>query len=260
MHVIETGPADGPPLLLLHGGGVSGWMWRPTIEALRTAPAGARARILVPDLPGHGASAAGDYRSHTETVAELERLLEQRAPAGATVVGFSLGAQLAVLLTARRPDLVADAVVVSAQAKTIAMPQLTLATLAAAAPLAKWPRFARLQAKELFVPEALLPDYLADSARISKPTLLASVGENIRFTVPDGWAASARPGASPSALVVVGGRERALMRDSARLLHEARAGSELLIVDGVGHGLPLQRPQLLAAILAERLARAHPSG
>src|SRR5690606_5780002 len=147
MHIAESGPADAPPLLLLHGGGVAGWMWRPVLEALRTP-----VRALVPDLPGHGAGASVDYRSHDETAAELERLLEDRAPAGATVVGFSLGGQLAVLLAARRPELVADAVVVSAQAKSIVMPQLTLAMLAAAAPLAKWRRFARLQAKELFVP------------------------------------------------------------------------------------------------------------
>lgn len=256
MHIAESGPVDAPPLLLLHGGGVAGWMWQPTLASLRTP-----VRALVPDLPGHGASASVDYRSHDETVAGVERLLEARAPRGATVVGFSLGAQLAVLLAARRPELVADAVVVSAQAKSVAMPQLTLAMLAAAAPLAKWRRFARLQAKELFVPESLLPEYLADSARISKATLVTSVGENLRFTVPSGWARTAeRPGTAPSAVVVVGARERSLMRDSARVLHEARAGSELLLVDGVGHGLPLQRPDVLARMLDARIARAHPSG
>ncbi|MCH1882955.1 alpha/beta hydrolase [Agrococcus sp. ARC_14] len=253
MEVRESGLADAPPVLLLHGGGVAGWMWRPTLAALRTP-----VRAIVPDLPGHGASASDDYRSHGETVTELERLLEQRAPAGATVVGFSLGAQLAVLLAARRPELVADVVVVSAQAKSIAMPQLTLAMLAAAAPLAKWRRFARLQAKELFVPAALMPEYLADSARITKATLLASVGENLRFTVPPGWARSGDAG--PTSLVVVGSRERALMRDSARVLHESRPGSGLRIVEGVGHGLPLQRPDDLARLIDQRLARTHPSG
>lgn len=256
MHVDESGPEGAPPLLLLHGGGVAGWMWRPTLAALR-----APARAIVPDLPGHGRSASVDYRSHEQTLAAIERELEQRASGRAAVVGFSLGAQLAVLLAARRPDLIADAVVVSAQAKRIAMPQLTLAMLAAAAPLARWQRFARLQAKELFVPPALMPEYLDDSARISRTTLLASVGENLRFAVPDAWA---RPRSSSEravgALVVVGARERRLMRDSARVLHEARAGSDLLVVDGVGHGLPLQRPELLAGLLDGRLERDHPSG
>ncbi|WP_072313696.1 alpha/beta fold hydrolase [Agrococcus sp. Marseille-P2731] len=263
MQVLESGPADAPPLLLLHGGGVAGWMWQPLLERL-----GNRVRAIVPDLPGHGGSASTDYASHEGAADALERVLEERAPGGATVLGFSLGAQLAVLLTARRPELVTDAVVVSAQAKSIAMPQVTLAMLAAAAPLAKWRRFARLQAKELFVPDELLADYLEGSAAISRATLVASVGENLRFRVPEGWArAPEAADAPPTALVVVGSEERAVMRDSATVLHGSRAGSELLRVDGVGHGLPLQQPGLLALILEQRLAArdggsgpAHPLG
>ncbi|MCR8670337.1 alpha/beta fold hydrolase [Agrococcus sp. HG114] len=242
MHLDESGPASGAPLLLLHGGGVSGWMWRPTLAALRRP-----VRALVPDLPGHGRSASADYRSHDETLDGIAALLEDRAPGGATVVGFSLGAQLAVLLAARRPELVGDAVVVSAQAKPLALPGPMLALLGAAAPLARVPRFARLQARELFVPESLLPEYIAESAAISRATLLGSVGENVRFTPPPGWGRSGR------ALILAGSRERPMMRASARLLHAAHPGSELRIVEGVGHGLPLQRPDLLAAMLEERL-------
>lgn len=171
MHVDEAGPATAPPLLLLHGGGVAGWMWRPTLAALRHP-----VRALVPDLPGHGRSATEPYRSHDDTVARLEALLEERAPGGAVVAGFSLGAQLAVLLAARRPELVADAVVVSAQAAPLPLAGPTLALLGLTAPLARVPWFARLQARELLVPEALLPEYVAGSAAITRATLLASVG------------------------------------------------------------------------------------
>lgn len=244
MHVDELGQADAPPLLLLHGGGVAGWMWRPTIAALQTP-----VRALVPDLPGHGRSASEPYRSHADTVARLEALLEERAPRGALVAGFSLGAQLAVLLAARRPELVADAVVVSAQARPLPLAGPTLALLGLSAPLARVPWFARLQARELLVPGELLPEYVAGSAAITRATLLASVGENLRFTVPDGW------GASGSALVVVGGSERRVMRDSARLLHEAHPRSELRVVSGAGHGLPLEHPERTAATLDERLAQ-----
>ncbi|WP_425846473.1 alpha/beta fold hydrolase [Agrococcus sp. TSP3-2-1] len=244
MHVDELGQADAPALLLLHGGGVAGWMWRPTLAALRTP-----VRALVPDLPGHGRSATEPYRSHADTVARLEALLEERAPGGAVIAGFSLGAQLAVLLAARRPELVADAVVVSAQARPLPLAGPTLALLGLTAPLARVPWFARLQARELLVPDELLPEYVAGSAAITRATLLASVGENLRFTVPDGW------GASGSALVIVGGSERRVMRDSARLLHDAHPRSELRVVSGAGHGLPLEHPERMAAMLDERLAR-----
>ncbi|WDZ90088.1 alpha/beta fold hydrolase [Nocardiopsis sp. HUAS JQ3] len=241
MYVLEAGAAHAPPVLLLHGGGVAGWMWRPTLERLGDA-----ARVIIPDLPGHGRGADGAYRSHEETVRTLVGVLEERAPHGALVAGFSLGAQLTTLLAAARPDLVTGAVVVSAQARPLRFPGATLGLLAVSAPLARRRWFARLQARELFVPEALLEDYLRDSARTSRATLLASVGENIRFTLPPGWSDFPNP-----ALVMVGERERGLVRASARLVHDALPGSRLVSVPGCGHGIPLQRPDLLAGVLAD---------
>jgi pimeloyl-ACP methyl ester carboxylesterase len=89
MLVNRFGPEGGPPVLLLHGGGVAGWMWdslRQSLEQTRS--------VLVPDLPGHGGSAGEPYRSHTETVDELARVLAQHGTRAAAVIGFSLGAQL----------------------------------------------------------------------------------------------------------------------------------------------------------------------
>lgn len=242
MYVLEAGDVHAPALVLLHGGGVAGWMWRPVLERLGTT-----AHVIVPDLPGHGRSAGEAYRSHEETVQAVARVLEERAPHGAMVAGFSLGAQLAILLAATRPDLVTDAVIVSAQAEPLRFPRATLGLLAATAPLARQRWFARLQAKELFIPEELLADYLRDSARMSRATLLASVGENVRFTLPAGWADFKNP-----ALVMVGERERKLMHDSARAIHGSLPGSRLISVPDCGHGIPLQRPDLFAQILADR--------
>lgn len=243
MYVLEAGDAHAPPILLLHGGGVAGWMWRPTLERLATT-----VRVIIPDLPGHGLSADETYRSHEETTQAVARVLEERAPHGALVAGFSLGAQLTMLLAATRPDLVTDAVVVSAQAKPLRFPQATLGLLAAAAPLARQRWFAKLQAKELFIPDELLSDYLRDSARVSRETLLAGVGENIRFTLPAGWADFKNP-----ALVMVGRKERKLMHDSARGIHGSLPGSQMISVPECGHGIPLQRPDLFARILADRV-------
>ncbi|PDP85413.1 alpha/beta hydrolase [Glycomyces fuscus] len=244
MYVLETGDAHAPPLLLLHGGGVAGWMWRPTLERLGSAAA----RVIVPDLPGHGRSADEEYRSHEATVRALAEVLEERAPHGALVAGFSLGAQLTILLAAARPDLVTGAVVVSAQARPLRFPRAVLGLLAATAPLARRRWFAKLQAGELFVPDELLEEYLRDSARVSRGTLLASVGENIGFTLPSGWSDFANP-----ALVMVGERERGLVRDSARGIRAALPGCRMTSVPGCGHGIPLQRPDVLARVLAERV-------
>lgn len=234
-------------LLLLHGGGVAGWMWRPLCEALDIEMSGS-CDVLVPDLPGHDRSAEVEYRSHDQVVRLLIAVLEREGVAAVTVVGFSLGAQLAVLLAVARPDLVQRVVVVSAQAKPTPLPSLTLGLLAIAAPLAKFEWFARAQAKELWIGPDLFADYLRTSRTISRATLLNAVGENLRFSPPDGWRSFA--GAS---LVLVGEQERGIMRESARLLAQMRADGDAEFVRGCGHGIPLQRPDLLAIRVREML-------
>jgi pimeloyl-ACP methyl ester carboxylesterase len=244
MHVETSGHRDDQPVLLLHGGGVAGWMWDPV-----TAELGAGVRLIVPDLPGHDRSAQQPYRSHDATVGELVRVLESHGQRPAVVVGFSLGAQLGVLLAARRPDLVDRVAVVSAQAVPLPAARLALGLLSATAGLARQEWFARLQARELFIPPELMDDYVRTSKGISRQTLLAAVGENIRFTVPAGW--DRFPG---RALILAGARERGFMKESAVRLHEALPGSRLEIVKGCGHGIPLQRPPWFARRLLELLA------
>lgn len=235
MHVDAFGPRGERPLLLLHGGGVAGWMWEPMRAHFDEAH-----RVLVPDLPGHGRSADESYVSHSVTTAALERILEDEG-GRATVVGFSLGAQLAVQLAAQRPDLVDHVAVVSAQAVPMRATRPTIALLGATAGLARQEWFARLQARALFVPDELLPDYVRTSASISRETLLRSVEENLRFVPPTPW--HVFPGA---ALILVGAEEKTLMKRSAAALHTALPHSAVQVVDGCGHGIPLQRPEWLA--------------
>lgn len=231
MHIARAGA--GAPVLLLHGGGVAGWMWRGVQQHLDEDVA-----TIVPDLPGSGRSAASSYLSHEATV---DYLAAELGGEPVTVAGFSLGAQLAMLLAVRHPQLVKGLVVVSAEAKPAPLPGATLALLGWAAPLARRDWFARLQARELGVPDDLLEDYLAESAVLTRRTLLAQVGANLRFTLPDAWGALGVP-----VTILVGGRERRLMLDSARAAHEALPGSTLHVVEGAGHDLPFSRPELVA--------------
>lgn len=244
LHVEIQNERENESVLLLHGGGVAGWMWHPFAQAI-----GSKRRLIIPDLPGHDYSSGAEYRSHEEAVARLADLVSAEADAPVSVVGFSLGAQLATKLASDRPDLVRDVVAVSAQAKPAPFTAATLALLRLAAPLAKNEKFARLQAKELFMPESLMSSYLRTSKGLTRNTLTASVGENMRFTVPDGWRSF--PGRS---LVLVGANERSLMRSSAELLADVHVRSEIEVVAECGHGIPLQRPEWLAQRLDAWLA------
>ena len=63
VRVVEAGPPDGPPVVLIHGWAVSSYLWRHTLGGL----AAAGYRTYAPDLPGHGLSDAptnkGDRKS-----------------------------------------------------------------------------------------------------------------------------------------------------------------------------------------------------
>lgn len=241
MHVEILG--EGPSVLFLHGGGVSGWMWRPVLRELH-----GEVRAIVPDLPGHGGSLEADYSSHERTAAELAGIIRETAPAGVHVVGFSLGAQLAMLLASEAPELVRSAVVVSGEAIPAPMPRATLALMRCAAPLARRDWFARAQARQLAVPESLIDEYLEDSRQMSRDTLLAALRANIAFTPPPAWSDF-----GGRATVLVGEAERGLMRRSARAIHDALPGSRLVIVPGSSHDIPFTGAEPLAEAIRETI-------
>ena len=83
---------DGPVLLLVHGIASDGGVWRAVLPLLAR-----RARVIAPDLPGHGASAKapGDY-SLGSLASSLRDLLVKLGHERATLVGHSLGGGVAM--------------------------------------------------------------------------------------------------------------------------------------------------------------------
>ena len=90
----------GPPLVLVHGWTGAGANW------VELAPLLARRhRVLVPDLPGHGGSAALPAAPGLAGFADRVRYLAEReAMLPAAVVGHSMGGLVALRLALRHPD------------------------------------------------------------------------------------------------------------------------------------------------------------
>ena len=102
---------EGPPLVLVHGLGGAASNWTELAPLLRE-----RYRLLVPDLPGHGASTALPAVSGMEPFADRVALVAEReGMLPAPVVGHSLGGLVVLRLALRRPEAV-DAVVLAGAA------------------------------------------------------------------------------------------------------------------------------------------------
>lgn len=94
LHVVEAGPAQGPPVLLLHGFPEFWWGWRRQIPVL----AGAGLRVVVPDLPGYNLSEKprGLTPYGLDALAGvLAALLAELGPAPVPVVAHDWGGALA---------------------------------------------------------------------------------------------------------------------------------------------------------------------
>ncbi|MDA1080137.1 MAG: alpha/beta hydrolase [Gemmatimonadetes bacterium] len=100
MRVVEAGPADGKPVLLLHGWAVSAYLWRHTLAGL--AAAGYRA--YAPDLPGHGLSDAPSEKG-AYTLGSLSQrcvlLLDALGLDQPMILAQSMGGRVATVLAAR---------------------------------------------------------------------------------------------------------------------------------------------------------------
>jgi esterase len=110
----RTGPAQGPPVVVLHGLMGHAREWDAAVGEL------ARDRqVWVLDQRGHGLSDWADGYSRAAMAEDLIAWCEHLGLGGAVVVGHSMGAIAALLAAQRRPDLFGRLVVVDAAPKPV---------------------------------------------------------------------------------------------------------------------------------------------
>lgn len=111
VHYLEWGHRGLPPILGLHGGGQTAYMYEELGSAFFK-----RAHLLAPDLPGHGDSdVVADIRARTMPAviaSTVPPLLDAFGMDRVVIVGASLGGMASIVLAAQHADRVAGIVLV----------------------------------------------------------------------------------------------------------------------------------------------------
>lgn len=213
LYIHEQGPASAPTIVFLHGAGGSGWMWQPQLEGL------ADFHVLVPDLPEHGQSAAIRPFAIDDASRRVAELIRTHAHGSkAHLVGLSEGAQVAMALLARDPQLIQRAILSSALVRPIPGVSLMSPGLIAASvrwfvePFKNIDAWIRINMKySAGVPEKYFPQFKKDFQNMTGDLFAHVMVENQRFRLPDGL-----QNVSVPTLVVAGKKEYGVMRQSVR--------------------------------------------
>lgn len=238
----------GQPLILIHGGiGMAG-MFSPILPQLSTGR-----QVIAVDLQGHGHTADIDRPFSVEAFADdIASLIEHLGFEAADVMGYSLGAFVAMLTAIRHPDDVRKAVIVSAPCKFDGWYPEVRAGFeqmgAAAAEMMKQSPIYEAYAASAPRPEdwpLLLAktgelvrreyDYCADFARIKAPVLIAA-----------GDADSMSPHHLVEMFEMLGGGQGDAGWDGSGPVSNSR----LMILPGTTHYDSFMSPLLVAAVTA----------
>ncbi len=258
LNVLTAG--NGPPMLLLHGFTGTARTWSAELEAWSVDH-----RVVAPDLLGHGGSeaphdpAAYALERQAAAIAELLDLLEATP---ATVVGYSMGARLALVLALERPQ-VAGCLVLESPSAGIAAVEARHERRSADEALAETIErdgveafVAHWEALPLFASQAVLPAedrarQRAERRRHSASGLAASLrgaGQGAMTPLHDRLAEIAVP-----TLVVAGALDPTGL-ERARSVAAGIPGARLEVIGDAGHAPHLETPDTFIRITNDFLS------
>jgi pimeloyl-ACP methyl ester carboxylesterase len=242
----ESGRHGRPTVVLLHGVGNNGSMWRDLMAGLPGY------HCIAPDLPGHGDSRGIRWKNRAATAELVAALIQSEATAGrAHVVGLSLGGSVALELLATRPDLLDHVVVDGCAAVRSPLAGPMNIGVSVISPFLRFTLVARLIGRTFGVkPGDGLDLFVAQMQTVDARSFRRAFADANDMRITPALLAAPCP-----TLLVAGERELKHVRASNRLLAGRMPRAEARMVPGANHGWgPAQHPALHRKTVAAWLA------
>ncbi len=227
MEYKEYGSKNKVIIILLHGGGLSWWNYIDEIGLLED-----EFHIVIPILDGHSNSDT-NFISIESNALEIINFINDNYNGKVKLIGgLSLGGQILLEILSKNPNICEYAIVESAltipMKFTYKMIEPTFNLLYCLISK-KW--FSKLQFKSLKLKNSLFDMYYEDTCKITKDNLIAFMKSNSSYEVKDTLSHT-----RAKVLVLVGSKERPIMKKSATKIAELIPNSELDVLQGYYHG------------------------
>jgi pimeloyl-ACP methyl ester carboxylesterase len=263
VHVRQDGPDGAPAVVLVHGFSCSMHWFDRMVPALAVGH-----RVIRVDLLGHGCSGPGAALDAGTQARAVSGVLDHLQVTDATVAGHSFGADV-VLDIARRRDQVGRVVIIG-QAPDYACSTLPrIAFLPAVPALAAFihrftpPGVARWSSRIGFAAGYRIDDGWDDPLQIAHdraamhPGMYRAILAERRARLAERpLDAQARELGVP-VLAILGGRDRLYPSGPTAERYRA-AGAEVVVIEGAGHAVNIERPLDVAALICDFAGRHTP--
>ena len=223
----EYGLKNKDIIILLHGGGLSWWNYIDEIGLLED-----EFHIVIPILDGHSDSDT-NFISIENNASEIINFINENYNGKVKLIGgLSLGGQVLLEILSRNPNICEYAVIESALVIPMKFTYKMIEPIFNLTyGLTKKSWFSKLQFKNLKIKNSLYDLYYEDTCKISKNNLIAFMKSNSSYVLKDTLSRT-----RAKVLILVGIKERSIMKKSAVKIAELIPNSELEILQGYYHG------------------------
>lgn len=209
-------------------------MWAKQIEYFKDY------HCLVPDLPGHGKSPCTDFSIQNCAEEILNLILTKAQGKKVILIGFSLGAQVAMEILSMNPDIVDYSIINSALVRPAPfVNKMIQPAIRLTYGLIKNRTFSKLQAKQLYIGEEMFETYYKETSNMDMNLLIQILEENMSFRIPTDFSKS-----TSKILITVWEKEKKMMRKSLLDIVDNTIHCKGVIIPNVGHGVSLAQPEL----------------